>query len=254
MNFFKHFTDSHEGKSVMAIMDMFGHAGYSTYFILLEICAGKLEKSKDEELSEEHCHFTINERLLREKCRLRSTKVRLILDYCSTLDLFSVESNGNELNFYMPKLLEYIDRDSKRARKLREISAPTARLDKDKDKDKDTIAKDTAPDGASVLFSLWNQKASGQLPRARELTPKRRKHANARWHYCKDIAKWEKLIGEINQSPFHLGQGPNGWIADFDYLLRPDTIRKFIEKESIVKNKDNLKKIEISKYDFGKAT
>lgn len=37
----------------------------------------------------------------------------------------------------MPKLLECIDRDSKRARQKRATAAPRARLDKEEDKDKD---------------------------------------------------------------------------------------------------------------------
>lgn len=124
MKFFKHFTDAHEGKSMMALMDKFGLEGYAAFFILTEICAKKLEKRQNEEVSDDHFMFTFNERIIREKLRMRSTKVELFLNYCVTLDLLQFHKNSQEFNFYFPKLLESLDRDSKRARARRGHGAP----------------------------------------------------------------------------------------------------------------------------------
>jgi hypothetical protein len=162
MNFFKHFTDAHEGKSMVALMDQFGIEGYGAYFILMELCMKKLDKPAHREIIEDDCRFVFPERLVRERLRMRRAKLHDFLVYCrDELKLFHVEFGavGNvdvdvekyrgsstevqlkfnrsatkvqlprttlsyELNFYVPKLLEYLDRDSRRARHERATGAP----------------------------------------------------------------------------------------------------------------------------------
>ncbi len=124
MKFFKHFTDAHQGRSMQALMNKFGLEGYAAFFILTEICASKLEKEPNQKFTEEHLKFTFNERIVREKLRMRSTKVELFLNYCSTLDLLQFTKDQDEINFYFPKLLESLDRDTKRARTVRATAAP----------------------------------------------------------------------------------------------------------------------------------
>lgn len=162
MNFFKHFTDAHEGRSMVALMNEFGLEGYAAYFILMELCMEKLEKPVDREICENDCRFVFPERLLREKLRMRRSKLAEFLFYCrDERKLFhfiwtgrdGVEINvdkirgsaaehqlklnrsvtkvellrtnlSEELNFYVPKLLESLDRDSKRARHWRADGAP----------------------------------------------------------------------------------------------------------------------------------
>jgi hypothetical protein len=136
MKFFKHFTDSHEGRSMQALMNEFGLEGYAAYFILMETCAKKIEKQKDEELETSHFKCVLNERVVREKLRMRSTKVELFLNSCSTLVLLQFTKVKDEFHFSIPKLLECMDRDSKRARTERGPTAPKIE-DKEEDKDKD---------------------------------------------------------------------------------------------------------------------
>jgi hypothetical protein len=82
MNFFKHFTDAHEGRSMTALMNRFGLEGYAGYFILMEICAAKLEKKLDREIEENDCRFILPERKIREKLRMRKTKLAEFLFFC----------------------------------------------------------------------------------------------------------------------------------------------------------------------------
>lgn len=124
MKFFKHFTDAHEGRSMQALMNEFGLEGYAAFFILTEICAKKMEKEGDETFSEKHTNFVFNERIIREKLRMRSTKVELFLNSCATLDLLQFTKVKDEYNFSFPKLLECLDRDANRAREDRAPAAP----------------------------------------------------------------------------------------------------------------------------------
>lgn len=152
MKFFKHFADAHEGRSMQALMNKFGLEGYAAFFILTEICASKLEKEPDQKFTEDHLKFTFNERIVREKLRMRSTKVELFLNYCSTLDLLQFTKDQDEIIFYFPKLLESMDRDTKRARQVRGIGAPKIKNkeedkeeDKDKEEDISTEARNLVP-------------------------------------------------------------------------------------------------------------
>lgn len=151
MKFFKHFADAHRGKSLTSLMNEFGLEGYAAYFILMEMCAEKLKKEPEEGFTAEHCRFTFNERTLREKLRMRSTKVELFLNSCSTLVLLQFTRTEDEFNFYVPKLLECLDRDSRRARHDRVQAAP-----KIKSKEKESKSKRSPRSFQSVEDLLAN--------------------------------------------------------------------------------------------------
>lgn len=135
MRFFKHFTTGHSSTSMTKLMNQFGLEGYAAYFILIEMCVDKMDKARDEEFTEIHCKFRFSERLVREKLRMRSTKVELFLNYSSTLDLLQFVKLEDELHFYIPKLLEYLDKDTKRARPRRGLVAANTGLDIEEDKE-----------------------------------------------------------------------------------------------------------------------
>ncbi len=140
MKFFKHFTDSHEGRSIIGIFEKFGHTGVNCYWILVELCAKRFEKPANREAIPADCVFSFHERLLREKFHLRSTKVQLLLNYYATSNLLSVTRSEDEFRIVMPKLLEYLDRDAKKARQKPEPVAPEAGQEEDKDKEEDIYA------------------------------------------------------------------------------------------------------------------
>ncbi len=140
---------------MMALMAKFGLEGYGAFFILTEICAKKLEKRADEEYADEHLNFIFNERLVREKLRMRATKVELFLNFCATLDLLLFTKVEDEFHISFPKLLESMDRDSKRARHCRVTAAPKRKKkEKEEDKEKDISArtpKQVETDSGKVL-------------------------------------------------------------------------------------------------------
>lgn len=139
MKFFKHFTDAHRGTSVQSLINRLGMEGLARYWILVELCAEKLNKDPNEEFTEEHCVFRFDERYLRDTLRTHQlSRLSMFLRCLADVGLMSFSCEENVCVISMPKLLECLDRDTKRARTKRAVSAPKKeKEDKDKEIDKD---------------------------------------------------------------------------------------------------------------------
>ena len=145
MRWFKHFTDNHRGRSIQFLLDEMGHSGLC-YFILMEMCAEKLERpsgSADErelngELSADDCEFIFHRRVVESALRLRRAAVERLLSSCQTSNLFTYEIDGEFIKIKMPILLDLLDYDSKRSRSRRANVQTKSRLDTDTDTDTDT--------------------------------------------------------------------------------------------------------------------
>lgn len=147
MKFFKHFADAHRGASMQNLFEQMGHTGIACYWILVEMCAEKLDKAREEEFTEEHCKFTFHEKILRQNLRISRTNVELFLGFCAGFSLLSFEITESEIKIYMPKLLESMDRDAKRARPPRVQAAPKKKIKikkknkkEDKEEEKEVIS------------------------------------------------------------------------------------------------------------------
>jgi len=125
MIWFKHYTDNHRGRSMQFLFDEMGHTGIACWYILMEMCAEKLEKS----LSKEDCVFEFHERILRDNLRLSRTNVRRMLDLCATFAMLSYETDGTFVKIKMPKLAELLHPDLKRARQRPGRIQAASRLD-----------------------------------------------------------------------------------------------------------------------------
>lgn len=121
----------------MTLFDELGHAGPNCYWILVAICVEKLDKEQGRKFTEADCEFHFHERLIREKFRLSRPKIQAWLDLAQTLDLLSFEISKSEIKIVMPKLLESLDRDAKRARHKRGETATDARLEGDKEEERE---------------------------------------------------------------------------------------------------------------------
>lgn len=84
------------------------------------------------------------------------------------------------------------------------------------------------PNDPPNLKALWNENSS-PLPTVREVTDKRRSAWAARWRAVPERAYWVEIIRKIAASPFCQGGGKQGWVANVDYLLQPDTHVKISE-------------------------
>lgn len=147
MKFFKHFVDAHRGKSMQLLMKKYGPAGVGRYWYFVELCAEKLTKEKDEEYTEAHCVFEFEMAYLMRCLAYGNLKqCSTYLRGLSDLGLCSVEEVNDVYVTSMPKLLECMDRDSKRARIERGAGAP-----KNKSKKKNKSKSD--PQTSDELFS-----------------------------------------------------------------------------------------------------
>jgi uncharacterized protein YdaU (DUF1376 family) len=99
--------------------------------------------------------------------------------------------------------------------------------------DSESEGKEEESSSASIaaLVSAWDSMAKAHgLPAIRALTEARRRSAQARLreHGESEILKAVALVGE---RPFLLGGGRRGWKADFDWLLRPASIPRILERQ-----------------------
>lgn len=140
MRWFKHYTDNHKGKSIQFLFDSFGYFGVAGYYILLEMCAEKLEQKSDESLTEVDLLFSFHQRIVRQNLRTSLTNLRRLLDQCQTLGLLKFEISSDLIEIKMPILLNLLDSDQKKPRLNRVTSANDLRLDKNR-VDKSRIEK-----------------------------------------------------------------------------------------------------------------
>lgn len=91
----------------------------------------------------------------------------------------------------------------------------------------------TRQDKTQELVSLWNEKADSKLPR---VDLKRLRKASARYRAASarlaeesSLDYWILVIETISASDFCRGMNARGWVADFDFLVKPDTHHKVLE-------------------------
>lgn len=138
MKFFKHFVDSHRGKSLRRIRrSKLGMAGVGMYWTLTELCAEKMEKERGEDFGEEHCRFAFDSAYLAQELGTKSGHLRNVLGMFQECSLLTWTESDFEIRIEMTKLLESLDRDAKRARPARGQGAARPGQDKEEDKEKD---------------------------------------------------------------------------------------------------------------------
>ncbi len=153
MKFFKHFSDAHSGKSLQALKRKHGMAGIGRYWTLLELCASKMEKLRNEEITEAHCHFEFDKTFLMQALGYHNhTTLLSYLGDGSVIGLWLVDDESMIVRCCIPKLLECMDRDYRRTRPVRGSATPKE-LDIEEDieikkkvKKKNPVGKPPAPD------------------------------------------------------------------------------------------------------------
>lgn len=222
MNYFKHFVDAHRGISLQTLFDKFGHAGPYCYWILVELCMEKLTKDRDEEFTDAHCHFRFTARTLKNAFRVNRAKVESMLNHFSTLALLSLEVDDQEFKIHMPKLLEYLDRDSKRTRPRRGL----ARI-KIEDKDKEVVVR--GQNGEREVSDAKRQEARFRLAKEiREVEellapmfdglvpPALKRRIPDMLIFCDgNLEEVHKVLEDLYQSPKIRGEGLNGSKASY---------------------------------------
>lgn len=77
---------------------------------------------------------------------------------------------------------------------------------------------------AEDLVIAWNEVTHVPIPRCRQLTPKRKRHCQARLRECL-LGEWVEVFARIQASKFCRGEGASGWVATFDWVMGSTDVR-----------------------------
>jgi hypothetical protein len=84
---------------------------------------------------------------------------------------------------------------------------------------------------AQDLMDLWNATIHPPIPKCRELSDERRRKIRARIGKRPLLAEWREAFEYLDGEPFYRGENDRGWTADFDYVIRNDTVvAKLLER------------------------
>lgn len=131
MKWFKHFTDNHRGRAVRLGFKEFGWAAYAIYPII-EMCAEKLEKFNDRDLSESDCVFAFERSWICSAVSLKPFTVRSVLTHYQLAGWLAFSESDLEIEIKMPMLLDLLESDQKRSRLRRVQAARSSRLEQNR--------------------------------------------------------------------------------------------------------------------------
>lgn len=132
MDWYQHSTGSHDDPDISDAIDEFGPAGYSVFFITLEIYGTEYNHVNSEGW------LTISQTFLRRKLRISSTKAEQILNFYSERQRIMIKVEKNSISINCPKFIEIASNWTKRKKPLpteglqRDNVVPTAKEEKKK--------------------------------------------------------------------------------------------------------------------------
>lgn len=83
------------------------------------------------------------------------------------------------------------------------------------------------PDGLGNVLDEWNK--TSVLKKCLLLSDKRRRSLQSRLSEPFFQSNWRVAMARIQNSGFCMGQNDRGWIASFDWFIRPDSVVKIME-------------------------
>lgn len=85
-------------------------------------------------------------------------------------------------------------------------------------------------DDVREAFDAYNLTAESLgLPKARDLTPERRRRIRSRLAASGGIETWQEALGKIRSSPFLTGRTDRAFRADLDFLCQAKSFQRLIE-------------------------
>lgn len=93
--------------------------------------------------------------------------------------------------------------------------------------------RDNAPAGAdpplpsAEICRMWNEIVPN-CPKVNTISGQREKMLRARWKEHPDVEWWQALFARIAGSGFLTGQNERGWVATFDWVLKPVNLDKIL--------------------------
>lgn len=210
MRWFKHYSDMHDGRTIGQLMEELGHTGLC-FFLLQELCAGKLDKKLDQSLTDADCSFGFHTRTVRQKLRISQVNLERLLAICRANGQLDYKFTGNELEIKMPILLDLLDYDSKKSRSRRANFANQSRLEEEEDKEQEKD-KEKDKDIAATQFSTDVENMS---PKKKALTSEQKDLNKRIWESYKAayLIRWKQeplrnatVNGQISMLRSRLGE------------------------------------------------
>ncbi|RYD27406.1 MAG: hypothetical protein EOP89_04830 [Lysobacteraceae bacterium] len=221
MKFFKHYCDARNGTTMNSIFEADGHRGVSCYWMLVELCAGLMNKDRDEEWTEDHCKFQIHDRELRSNLRVTRATLASILRLYGTKTALRSQLIGSVWHIEFPKLLEILNRDAKRTRPGRATDAPKKKKENQEEERERENAR--APATLPELSLWWNfQEGLGKVEALDRLTGAKGFRATFEWVLD------PKNLAKIDAGAFDDGEAGGG-----DNVLNMDDVKAAIERNRI---------------------
>jgi hypothetical protein len=187
---------------------------------------------------------------LESACRWRGVSGELVAALIATGFLDEV-TGGLEVHDWwvsQGKVVEKAENDARRKRERRADGAGTARAAsadgagtrRDETRRDETIIEEGKPppplelvvvapevtEQPHRLQTVWNDLKAPEQPRWKETSKARKAKADSRW---KERDDWPEVVKRIAASSFCRGTNDRGWVADPDWLLKPDTATKVLE-------------------------
>lgn len=99
-------------------------------------------------------------------------------------------------------------------------SVEKRREEEDKEKNKNIYVN-----FEELTLTSWNSLCTKYpiLPAIKKISPDRRKHLKQRFANKDFVNSWEKVLNDIPDCPFLMGENDRKWVANFDWLIRNDS-------------------------------
>ena len=224
--YFKHSNDASRGESLRILAAQQNYLAIALFWLILEEC--NMKNSSEIEL------YVV------DLCRHYSCKKPTLTAQLAALRAAASQLNfnfvGDKVNISVANYAEYQETRGQKTNKndAKNVPIKDNRLNikiKDKENIKRKEKSPPPPSGitAENLANLWNELVGGRLPNVLALNPSRKKKILMRLKENSDAQYWEQVIKKILASDFLTGKNDRNWVADFDFLLKPDTHVKVIE-------------------------
>jgi hypothetical protein len=114
-------------------------AGVGRYWTFIELCASKMEKERDEEFTDAHCYFEFDKTFLMRALGYHNhVHLMCYLGDMQVIGMCSVSDKSMTVVCHVPKLLECMAREYKRARPRRVLGGPKKKIEiKEEDKERE---------------------------------------------------------------------------------------------------------------------
>ena len=149
-----------------------------------------------------------------------SSQVRTATERLETLGLISVDvANG----------LRQVTRCGETTSAI-VISGDRQAIAKQSPSDRQAVAKREPGPPFDEIAAAWNH-YRGHLKKCRVMSDERKKVIRTRWKDEFWRENWREAIMRVSDNPFNDGVSQGGWIAGFDWFLRPNQVASIMEFE-----------------------